>query len=162
MLDAFGDPARIDIRLDSRSISFENPTGARGSGGIAHAGRKGAPQRIIAPGERIALADIAGPGRVRHVWLTASPMPPEEMRRLVLEVFYDGLPAPSVSVPLLDFFGCAHGRPVPLVTAYTAFVLLPDASLDSHRLLLAVWLLATVVGTAAGVAWVRRTARPAN
>jgi D-arabinan exo alpha-(1,3)/(1,5)-arabinofuranosidase (non-reducing end) len=120
MLDAFGDPARIDTRFDSRSISFENPTGARGSGGTAHRGRKGAPQRIVTPGERIALAEITGPGRVRHVWLTASPMPPEEMRRIVLEVFYDGRAAPSVSVPLLDFFGCAHGRPVPLVTAYTA------------------------------------------
>jgi len=120
MLDAFGDPSRIDTRLDSRSISFENPTGARGRGGTTHRGRKGAPQRIIAPGERIALAEIAGPGRVRHVWLTASPMPPEELRRIVLEVFYDGLAQPSVSVPLVDFFGCAHGRPVPLVTAYTA------------------------------------------
>jgi Protein of unknown function (DUF2961) len=120
MFDSFGDPARIDPRLESRSISFENPTGAPGRGGTAHRGRKGAPQRIIAPGERIALAEIAGPGRVRHVWLTASPMPPEAMRRIVLEVFYDELAAPSVSVPLLDFFGCAHGRPVPLVTAYTA------------------------------------------
>jgi hypothetical protein len=120
MLAAFGDPSRIDTRLDSRSISFENPTGAKGGGGTAHRGRKGAPQRIVAPGERLVLADIEGPGRVRHFWLTASPMPPEQMRRLVLEVFYDGLDAPSVSVPLLDFFGCAHGRPVPLVTAYTA------------------------------------------
>lgn len=120
MFDAFGDPARIDTRLDSRAISFENPTGAPGRGGTAHRGRKGAPQRIVAPGERIALADIAGPGRVRHVWLTASPMPPEELRRVALEVFYDGMAAPSVSVPLLDFFGCAHGRPVPLLTAFTA------------------------------------------
>jgi len=120
MIDTLGDPARIDARVESRSISFENPTGARGRGGTAHRGRKGAPQRILLPGERIALAEIAGPGRVRHVWLTVSPMPPEQMRRLVLEVFYDGLAAPSVSVPLLDFFGCAHGRPVSLVTAYTA------------------------------------------
>jgi hypothetical protein len=116
----FGDPARIDTRLDSRSISFENPTGAQGGGGTAHRGRKGAPQRIVAPGERLVLADIAGPGRVRHLWLTVSPMPPEVLRRLVLEVFYDGSDAPSVSVPLVDFFGCAHGRPVPLVTAFTA------------------------------------------
>jgi hypothetical protein len=120
MIDTFGDPARIDTRSESRSISFENPTGARGRGGTAHRGRKGAPQRIVAPGERIALAEIAGPGRVRHLWLTLSPMPPEQMRRVVLEVFYDDLAAPSVSVPLLDFFGCAHGRPVPLVTAFTA------------------------------------------
>ena len=120
MIDTFGDPARIDPRLESRAISFENPTGARGAGGTAHRGRKGAPSRMIAPGERLVLADIAGPGRVRHVWLTVPPMPPEPLRRIVLEVFYDGLAAPSVSVPLPDFFGCAHGRPVPLVTAFTA------------------------------------------
>jgi hypothetical protein len=120
MIDSFGDPARIDARLESRSISFENPTGARGRGGTAHGGRKGAPHRRVAPGERLTLADIAGPGRVRHVWLTVPPMPPEPLRRIVLEVFYDGRDAPSVSVPLPDFFGCAHGRPVPLVTAFTA------------------------------------------
>ena len=33
--------ARIDTTLDSRSISFENPTGARGAGGQAAGGRKG-------------------------------------------------------------------------------------------------------------------------
>src|SRR5262249_6149633 len=27
MLDGFGDPARIDPRMESRSVSFENPTG---------------------------------------------------------------------------------------------------------------------------------------
>jgi D-arabinan exo alpha-(1,3)/(1,5)-arabinofuranosidase (non-reducing end) len=120
MIDSFGDPARIDPRLESRSISFENLTGAPGRGGTAHRGRKGAPQRMIASGERITLADVAGPGRVRHVWLTVSPMPPEQLRRIVLEIYYDGLAEPSVSVPLPDFFGCAHGRPVPLVTAFTA------------------------------------------
>jgi hypothetical protein len=35
------DPARIDLALDSRSISFENPTGARGAGGTSAGGRKG-------------------------------------------------------------------------------------------------------------------------
>ena len=38
MIDTFGDPARIDPRLDSRSISFENPTGARGRGGTTYGG----------------------------------------------------------------------------------------------------------------------------
>src|SRR5262245_56837122 len=120
MQGAFGEPSRIEPQLESRSVSFENPTGARGRGGMTCGGRKGAPQRIIAPGERIALADLAGPGRVRHAWFAAPPLPPDDMRRVVLEVFYDDLAAPSISVPLLDFFACPHGRPVPLVTAYTA------------------------------------------
>lgn len=106
----FEDPARIDERLDSRSISFENPTGARGAGGKAAKGRKGAPSRILKPGETVTLADIEGPGRVNHIWLTVRTGQPEQMRALRLQVFYDGLAAPSVSAPLLDFFGLPHGR----------------------------------------------------
>ena len=36
-------PAYIDPSLDSRAVTFENPTGGRGAGGTAHDGRKGAP-----------------------------------------------------------------------------------------------------------------------
>jgi len=116
----FGDPSRIDTSLDSRSISFENPSGARGAGGTIAERRKGAPNRRLAPGEKIPLADIAGPGRVRHIWMTFMAAPPEEMRAVVLEVFYDGRAEPSISVPALDFFGLPHGRLVHCVTAMTA------------------------------------------
>ena len=34
------------------------------------------------------------------------------MRSLFIEVFYDGMTEPSVSVPFVDFFGLPHGRPV--------------------------------------------------
>jgi hypothetical protein len=105
-------PARIDVRLDSRAATFENPTGARGAGGQACGGRKGAPSRRIRAGERVVLADLVGPGVIRHVWMTFLPAPPEEVRALVLEVFYDDADEPSVSVPCLDFFGLPHGRPV--------------------------------------------------
>jgi hypothetical protein len=106
------DPSRIDLSLDSRAITFENPTGARGAGGSSHGGRKGSPSRRIAPGERVVLADLRGPGVLRHVWMTFQPAPPQEMRALQLDVFYDGATQPSVSVPCLDFFGLPHGRPV--------------------------------------------------
>jgi hypothetical protein len=116
----FDDHARIDASLDSRAVSFENPTGERGAGGHAAAGRKGAPSRRLAPGETVVLADLAGPGRLRHWWMTFPPAPPEVMRALVLEVFYDGASAPSISVPCLDFFGFPHGRPVSYVSALVA------------------------------------------
>jgi hypothetical protein len=106
------DAARIDLSLDCRAVSFENPTGARGAGGTAHGGRKGAPLRRVEPGERVVLADLAGPGTLRHVWMALLPGPPEAMRALWLEVFYDGRAEPSVSVPCLDFFASPHGRPV--------------------------------------------------
>jgi len=114
------DPAHVDPSLDCRAASFENPTGARGAGGTAHAGRKGAPSRRVEPGERVVLADLEGPGVIRHLWMTFPPGPPERMRSLLLEVFYDGADAPSVSVPCLDFFGLPHGRPVAYHSALTA------------------------------------------
>jgi hypothetical protein len=122
MLDAMweADPAHIDLSHQIRTISFENPTGAKGAAGSAHRGRKGAPNKILAPGEELVLAEIAGPGRVRHVWMTFPPMPPEQMRALVLEVFHDGAKEPSVSVPCLDFFGLPHGRPAPYSSALSA------------------------------------------
>jgi hypothetical protein len=114
------DPAVVDPTLDSRAVTFENPTGGRGAGGTEHGGRKGAPNRRIAAGERVVLADLAGPGIVRRLWLTVPPAPPERLRALVLEVFYDAAESPSVSVPLVDFFGLAHGRPAPYESALTA------------------------------------------
>jgi len=117
---AVSDPAHVDPSLDSRATSFENPTGARGAGGRARGGRKGAPSRRLEPGERVVLADLAGPGVIRHIWMTFPPGPPERMRSLVLEVRYDDREAPSVSVPCLDFFGLPHGRPVAYHSAVTA------------------------------------------
>ena len=107
------DPACIDPSLDCRAVTYENPTGQRGAGGQACGGRKGAPSRRLASGERVVLADLRGPGTLRHIWMTFPPAPPEVMRALWMEVFYDGAAAPSVSVPCLDFFGLPHGRPVP-------------------------------------------------
>ena len=115
-----GDPARIDLAHETRTVSFENPTGAKGEAGQAHGGRKGAPNRFLAPGEEVVLADLAGPGRIGHVWMTFPPMPPEAMRGVWLEAFYDGLAEPSVSVPCVDFFGLPHGRPVPYESALQA------------------------------------------
>lgn len=110
--EAILDPSHVDPTLDSRSVSFENPTGARGAGGTACAGRKGSPSRRLAPGERVVLADLRGPGVLRHIWMTVPPAAPERLRALLLEVFYDDADEPSVSVPCLDFFGLPHGRPV--------------------------------------------------
>ncbi len=113
------DAAVVDPRLDARAITFENPTGARGAGGTAHGGRKGAPNRRIRAGERVVLADVDGPGIVRHLWMTVPPAAPERLRGLLLEVFYDDATEPSISVPVIDFFGLPHGRPVPYESAYT-------------------------------------------
>ncbi|MDY7100199.1 MAG: glycoside hydrolase family 172 protein [Actinomycetota bacterium] len=120
MIGDVWNPAFVDPAIDSRAVTFENPTGERGAGGTSHGGRKGSPSRFVAPGERLVLADVAGPGVVRHIWMTFPPAPPERMRSLILEVFYDDHDEPSVSVPCLDFFGMPHGRPVAHASALTA------------------------------------------
>ena len=120
------DPADLLQGHESRAVTFENPTGERGAGGTAGNGRKGAPNRILTPGERIVLADLAGPGRISHLWLTVGSLrsleepSPEFLRAQVLEVFYDDLPEPSVSVPAADFFGVVHGVPASYASALTA------------------------------------------
>ena len=113
------DPSRIDLSLDSRAVTFENPTGARGSGGRSHGGRKGAPSRRLEAGERVVLADLEGPGAIRLICMTFPPARPERMRALLVEVFYEGAEEPSISTPALDFFGLPHGRPA----AYTSALL---------------------------------------
>ena len=115
----WADPSVIDTSLDSRAITFENPDGARGAGGAAAGGRKGAPSRVIDVGERVTLAHIEGPGTIRHIWMTFPQRPPEVMRGLLLEVFYDDGAEPSISVPCLDFFGLPMGRPVPYASMLT-------------------------------------------
>ena len=116
----FDSPARIDTNLDSRSISFENPRGERGAGGSTANGRKGSPNKWISPGEKVVLADIQGAGRIRHFWMTFMADIPEEMRAVWMEVYYDDLDSPSISVPCLDFFGLPHGRPVAYYSALTS------------------------------------------
>lgn len=111
---------RVGCVLDCRAVTFENPTGARGAGGSAGSGRKSAPNKLLAPGERVVLADLTGPGTIRHFWMTFPPAPPEQMRAMFLEVFYDDLDEPSISVPCVDFFGIPHGRPVAMSSALTA------------------------------------------
>src|SRR5690349_14700080 len=93
--DAVWNLAHVDPTLDSRAASFENPTGARGAGGSTFGGRKGSPNQLVRPGETVTLLDTDGPGIIRHIWMTFMPAPPEQMRSLVLEVFYDDLDEPS-------------------------------------------------------------------
>jgi hypothetical protein len=66
------------------------------------------------------LADLEGPGVLRHLWMTVLPAPPQRLRALWIEVFYDGADEPSVSVPLLDFFCLPHGRTAPFASALVA------------------------------------------
>ncbi|HVX65296.1 MAG TPA: hypothetical protein VHA11_01770, partial [Bryobacteraceae bacterium] len=68
---------------ETRSISAENPTGERAGGAKATPragdpssrlgpGWKVRPAIDLAPGATTTLADVAGPGVIQHIWITAT------------------------------------------------------------------------------------------
>jgi hypothetical protein len=104
---------------ETRSISPENFTGAKGAGGMATEGTgaayardlglqgwKVSPSVAIAPGEEFVLADIEGPGAIQHIWLT----PTGGWRNQILRVWWDDDPQPAVECPVGDFFACGWGE----------------------------------------------------
>jgi hypothetical protein len=102
----------------TRWISPENPTGAKGAGGKANKGAKGAAFIVVAPGETAVLADIRGAGIIRRMWLSGTPPRTEEQRRLLrLQMFWDGAKKPAVDCPIGDFFGVGLGLAVPFENA---------------------------------------------
>ena len=113
-------PYDLTTGLVSRSISFENPTGAPGEGGKAESnlgvGRKGSPARTVKPDSMFVLCDIKGPGTIRHIWMTTS-RDPENLRSIVIRVYWDGQEHPSIECPVGDFMGFAHGRVMPYQSA---------------------------------------------
>ncbi len=54
------------------------------------------------------LAEIAEPGVIRHLWMTAESADPQFLRKVVLRARWDGEPSPSIEGPLGDFFGMGH------------------------------------------------------
>jgi hypothetical protein len=111
--DVVHEPYHVSTRLESRSISFENPSGDRGKGGQAASnlgvGRKGSPAWTLKPDETIQLCDIQGRGMIRHIWITTA-RDPLNLRSLVVRFYWDGQSHPSIECPLGDFMGFAHGK----------------------------------------------------
>jgi hypothetical protein len=103
----------------SRSVSPENITGEKGKGGMtplekgsaSNAARelgqgwKVNPFVRIKPGETFTMAEIAGPGIIRHIWMT----PTGDYRLSVFRVYWDNEQEPSVEVPVGDFFASGWG-----------------------------------------------------
>ena len=69
---------------------------------------------LIRPGETKVLADIKGPGRITHIWMTQR----HHYRECLLRITWDNAATPSVVVPLGDFFGLGHN----IVNSYQSFL----------------------------------------
>ncbi len=108
----------------TRSLSAENVTGAKGAGGMAtegtgaHCARdlgrgwKISPSVRIKVGETFTFADIQGSGAIQQIWMT----PTGPWRYSILRIYWDGQDQPSVECPVGDFFGLPWGRFSPLVS----------------------------------------------
>jgi hypothetical protein len=103
----------------SRSISPENFTGEKGKGGMSTLengsaaynarelgqGWKVNPFVVIKPGETFTMADVAGPGIIKHIWMT----PAGDYRLSIFRIYWDNETEPSVESPVGDFFCTAWG-----------------------------------------------------
>ena len=108
----------------SRSISPENFSGAKGAGGRAIEGTGATPARDlgvgwkispsvkIGAGETFTLCDIEGMGAIQQIWMT----PTGQWRNSILRIYWDDQQNPSVECPVGDFFACGWGQYAPLVS----------------------------------------------
>jgi len=102
----------------TRSISAENLTGENGKGAMAvkGTGEYGArelgegwkvnPAIYIQPNSTHTLAEIEGPGAIQQIWMTTN----GDCRQQILRIYWDDEQAPSVEVPLGDFFAIGWGE----------------------------------------------------
>ena len=104
----------------TRWVSPENPTGAKGAGASENKGAKGHAFETIAVGKSHVLADIRGAGTIDRMWMTIEDRSPEALRGLKLDMYWDGAATPAVSVPLGDFFLHGAGEMLPMETALLA------------------------------------------
>ena len=74
--------------------------------------------KYVTSGETRVLADIKGPGVIRHIWLTFNEARPNWLEsggsaapnEIVLRMFWDAPAEPAVEAPIGDFFGAGFGR----------------------------------------------------
>jgi hypothetical protein len=64
----------------------------------------------VEAGHTATLLDITGAGVVTHLWFTINSPDPMHLKNLVLRAWWDGEAAPSVEVPIGDFFGLGLGE----------------------------------------------------
>ncbi|RYG39098.1 DUF2961 domain-containing protein [bacterium] len=110
--------------IETRWFTAENPGGERAGACRNDDGRKRRPSVSLAKGESLTLAQASGTsGTIRRIWITIDHRPPEMLRGLRLEAFWDGNETPAISVPLGDFFGHPLGR---MVTFENVFFSSPE------------------------------------
>jgi D-arabinan exo alpha-(1,3)/(1,5)-arabinofuranosidase (non-reducing end) len=63
----------------------------------------------ISGGEKKTYCELEGPGEIRHIWWTIMGDDRRFGRTLILRIYYDDSPIPSVETPIGDFFAAGNG-----------------------------------------------------
>ena len=74
----------------------------------------------IQPGETRVIGEVAGPGIIKHIWVTIASGEAYHLKKIVLRMYWDGSGIPSVEVPIGDFFGLGLGQYKLYETAFTS------------------------------------------
>ena len=74
----------------------------------------------VEPGQTATLLETTGAGVVTHIWFTINSPDPMHLKNLVLRAWWDNESAPSVEVPIGDFFGLGLGEYFVYQSALTA------------------------------------------
>lgn len=94
-LDNILSPSRLPVLKDTRMKQVSSSDTSGGNSDFI----------AIAPGATAVIADLKGPGVIVGIWCTVASADTFFLRRTVIRFFWDGETAPSVEVPLGDFFG---------------------------------------------------------
>jgi len=65
--------------------------------------------RKLPAGETLTLLEEPGPGVVTHIWITIASPENYHLKKLVLRMYWDNEPTPSVETTIGDFFGLGLG-----------------------------------------------------
>jgi len=66
--------------------------------------------RKIPAGETYTVLEASGPGVITHMWFTIASPERLHLKKLVLRMYWDDEPTPSVETPIGDFFGLGLGE----------------------------------------------------
>lgn len=121
----------------SRAITPENPTGEKGKACMADSylgkSRKGKSNIKLPMNEETIIADIEGPGIIKHMWMTIRDRTEKGafvLRDVVLRIYWDGCEVPAVEAPIGDFFCNGFGERCDI--ASLPIVVCPNGGFNSY------------------------------
>ena len=104
--DSSGVPAIVRTQgYEAARASSRNPTGANHD------------SVSIPAGGTHTLADLQGPGIIRHCWFTMWSQNPDYLSQIILKIRWDDAPEPAVNVPWGPFFALGHNECADVVSA---------------------------------------------